>query len=283
MKEYFVLSDIHSFYKEMQEALLKEGFDRSNPNHIIIVCGDMLDRGDESLAVVDFFYNLLKEDRCILVRGNHEDLFENMIESRHFSGADISNGTLKTLCDLQPEKMNSLAIKHLFFEACEKYDKRWDELRSNMVNYYELGKYIFVHAWIPTKTKPLKMSEYYWGGPSASRSLYDPDWRNASEFEFQESRWVNGMEYADAGIIEPGKIIVCGHWHSSYGNVRKKYPNKSYQFYKDHEFNKKDDSLFDIYYGNGIIAIDACTAYTKRCNCLHLKESDIYETKDSNS
>ena len=34
MKEYFVLSDIHSFYNEMITALDKKGFDINNKDHM---------------------------------------------------------------------------------------------------------------------------------------------------------------------------------------------------------------------------------------------------------
>lgn len=281
MKEYFVLSDIHSFYDEMMVALLDKGFSQENPDHIIIVCGDIMDRGSQSKQVLDFLYDLYKLDRVILIRGNHEDLFEDMLDRGYYGKHDISNGTFRTLKDLQPNDVDDKLARILFHELLTNYDRRWDELRSIMVPYYELGKYIFVHAWIPFKyndTGKFSMLAYY--GNSPKTSLYDPGWRNASEFSFQEARWVNGMEYADAGIIEPGKTIVCGHWHCSYGNARKKYPGKTYGFYREKEYDTTEMDLFEPYYGDGIIAIDACTALTKKCNCLHLKESDIYEKED---
>ena len=58
MKEYFVVADVHSFYDEMMAALTNEGFDVNNPDHIVINCGDMMDRGPKSREMLDFFYNL---------------------------------------------------------------------------------------------------------------------------------------------------------------------------------------------------------------------------------
>ena len=46
------------------------------------------------------------------------------------------------------------------------------------------------------------------------------DWRNADKIMWDKARWINGIEAAHAGIIEPGKIIVCGHWHCSFGHSR---------------------------------------------------------------
>ena len=142
MKEYFILSDIHSFYNEMMQALQKEGFDTNNRNHIVIVCGDLLDRGPDSKKVVDFFYDLYKQNRCILIRGNHEDLFDRMVITRRYGSHDFHNGTLKTLGQLQEKPLAEETTALLFDECISGYDKHWDELKDSMLNYYELGKYV---------------------------------------------------------------------------------------------------------------------------------------------
>ncbi len=36
------------------------------------------------------------------------------------------------------------------------------------------------------------------------------------------------MEAARQGIIEPNKTIVCGHWHSSYGDAKIEGEGKEY-------------------------------------------------------
>ena len=273
MKEYFILSDIHSFYDEMMEALQKEKFDIENDNHIIIVCGDLLDRGPKSKEVVDFFYNLVEKKRAILVRGNHEDLFDEIVRSGMYHSYDFSNGTMKTLGQLNTPEMSPSKTALLFEDALYGYDRRWDYLRKNMVNYYEIGNYIFVHGWIPTKDDEDLISNNGIG------VLYDPDWRNASNENWENARWINGMKFAAAGIIEQGKNIVCGHWHTSYGHTKRKI--KETKNFKFGEFD--DDACFDIFYDDGIIAIDACTAHTLFCNCLHLTEEEIYGSKNSNS
>jgi len=38
--KYFVSGDIHGFYDEWQSELKEKGFDISNPEHKIILCGD---------------------------------------------------------------------------------------------------------------------------------------------------------------------------------------------------------------------------------------------------
>ena len=54
MKKYFVTSDIHGFYNEFISALDRSGFNIDNPDHILIICGDIFDRGSETLDVFNF-------------------------------------------------------------------------------------------------------------------------------------------------------------------------------------------------------------------------------------
>ena len=68
MKKYFVASDIQSFYTPCIKELNKTGFDLNNEEHILIICGDLFDRGSESLKLYEFIKSLPKERR-ILIRG----------------------------------------------------------------------------------------------------------------------------------------------------------------------------------------------------------------------
>ena len=63
-------------------------------------------------------------------------------------------------------------------------------------------------------------------------------------------------------VYEEEKIIVCGHWHASYGH--------SMIDHNGSEFGC--DAVFTPFYGNGIIALDACTAKTGFVNCIVLEE-----------
>ena len=58
------------------------------------------------------------------------------------------------------------------------------------------------------------------------------------------------------------KTILCGHWHSSYGHSR--YEHKGSEFGLDADFSP--------YYGPGVIALDACTAFSRKINILTLED-----------
>ena len=59
--KYFVVSDIHSFYVELKRALDKAGFNKRNKDHTLIVCGDVFDRGSETVELYKFLTSIQKK------------------------------------------------------------------------------------------------------------------------------------------------------------------------------------------------------------------------------
>ena len=49
--KYYVVSDVHGFYTELQEALKEKGFFEDTVEHKLISCGDLFDRGREALKL----------------------------------------------------------------------------------------------------------------------------------------------------------------------------------------------------------------------------------------
>lgn len=77
MTKLFVTSDIHSAYTPMKKALDEAGFEPGNTKHLLIVCGDLFDRMDESQQVFDYMMNVPNK---VLITGNHEDLMRSMCQ-----------------------------------------------------------------------------------------------------------------------------------------------------------------------------------------------------------
>ena len=73
--KYYVVSDIHGYYTYLEQALKNAGFFDEKEPCKLIVCGDLLDRGPEAKALVDFMIRLLEEDKLVYILGNHEDYF----------------------------------------------------------------------------------------------------------------------------------------------------------------------------------------------------------------
>ena len=57
MKKYFICSDIHSDYNALMNAIKENGFDINNDNHILVVAGDIFDRGEDSVKVYEYLKN----------------------------------------------------------------------------------------------------------------------------------------------------------------------------------------------------------------------------------
>lgn len=262
---YYVVSDIHGFYKEFIISLREQGFFEDEVEHKLIVCGDLFDRGLEAKELQDFIIDLIKKDEVILIRGNHEDLLielvnnlsswvtPNLMYTHHWH-----NGTVSTL--LQLSDMNLMDI----FANTEECQKRMKEtpffkiIVPHLLDYYETKNYVFVHGSIPC----FLVGD---GSKDSDIFVYEEGWRNASLSKWNKARWVNGMLAAYKGILIKDKTIVCGHWHSSFGHAI--YEGKGKEFGKS--------AIFEPYYGKGIIAIDACTAYSKKVNCIVIEDEPI--------
>lgn len=238
--KYFVTSDIHGFFDEWQNALKDKGFDLDNHEHKIILCGDLLDRGSQPKEIIDFV--LKHKDKVILIRGNHEDLIEQMIERNSSDYGDLCNGTAQTIVDLYPEwQISEFDLKKIAKET------RLQEVLDMCVDYYETKHYIFVHGWIPI------IENCY---------LYDSDWRTARKERWETARWTNPVEMFRYEIYEPNKTIVCGHWHCSA--LWHEQNSDEYE-----EFG--DKANFEPFITKNMIAIDACTTYSHKVNVIVLE------------
>lgn len=75
MAKYYSMSDIHGHYDEFIESLSK--VDLSDKNSLLILLGDYIDNGSQSLQVISKIIELEKyySDQVITLLGNHEEYF----------------------------------------------------------------------------------------------------------------------------------------------------------------------------------------------------------------
>lgn len=206
----------------------------------------IFDRGHEAKQVQQFVLEQMEQDGVILIRGNHEDLFVALATTDVGMpyGHHKSNGTYDTALQLTGFDPVMASIRNYDFAGAAKDTPFYKKTIPAMLNYFETKHYVFTHAWIPCI-------------PNRDKSYsYISSWRDANSVQWEQARWFNGIDAAQTADEE--KIIVCGHWHTSYGHS--KYENKGSEF--------GDDADFSPYYGPGIIALDVCTAYSGMVNCL---------------
>ena len=235
MAKLFCVSDVHGAYDQMRKALDEAGFDPNNEEHWLISCGDVWDRFLQPDKVMQYLINL---PRKILVKGNHEDLFEECCDRGVAFSHDHSNGTFATICML-----GGGLLDYSFKKCCNRAEVRTRVFRESMVNYFETKNYIFVHSWVPLNDDK-KME----------------NWRDANNAQWENARWGNPFAFAKQGLL-PDKTLVFGHWHCSTGWAESEGRS---------EFGK--DAKFDPFYGDGFIAIDSCVAHSKKINCTVLED-----------
>lgn len=248
MVKYFAISDIHGFYAEMKRALRAAGYQKSNPNHVLIVCGDIFDRGPDSVRVYKYLRSIPKQRR-VLIRGNHEYLLRDAVARGHCLQHDITNGTYDTICQFLEYFYPGVDISS--FGAPMGSFRNLGVLQwifgPEWVNYFELGSYIFVHGWIPVT--PVRLGGYW----DTSMGDFDPDWRDASQSEWETASWSCPWALYKRHILPPGQTIVCGHWHAA-------------------DFRKHIDGLLssectnELYLNEQIVGLDGCTARSGFCN-----------------
>lgn len=228
--KYFVISDTHGFFTETLAALKKAGFNPATDT--IIHAGDLIDRGPHPRELYRYINSCPQH---IFIKGNHEDCMEKMLV-RGPLDHDYHNGTVKTLwqwLDLpQMDEFRFDKIRDLMF-----YDTDWIDYMSQCVNAVQIDQYYITHAWMPELP--------------------------ATTSDWEAIRWINGMAAALSNPID-NHTVICGHWHTSWGHVRREQPGLSNNKYAKLAFD--ENANFDIYEAPGIIAIDACTVHSGRVN-----------------
>lgn len=248
MPKFFVVSDVHGFYDEMVDALDKAGFDRNNPEHYVVSCGDNFDRGSKPVEVMRYLQSL---PRKILVKGNHESLLRELCDRGYPGSHDFHNGTFDTVCQFAEDPLG-----RSFDECCLVAYQRTKNFIDGMVDYFETKNYIFVHSFVPLKSLD-GLPMYY---TKNRKFAVDPDWRNAHASDWEEARWGNPFQLAKSGFL-PNKTLVFGHWHT-YGERPSDY---------------EGEDLFNPIYGDGYIGIDGTTALSGQVNVLVLEDEFLEE------
>lgn len=280
--KYFVVSDIHSFYKELKTALKQAGFNKKDKNHTLIVCGDVFDRGPDTIAVYKFLRSIPKK-RCILIRGNHELLYKDLLKKSAPDDYDYSNHTTDTFCQIagySPEVMTADYWRRLGEIPYDRLRQTWKEIvaevKSSPIttwlnskqwkNYFELDRYVFVHSFIPLKNIDCMPAWYVYN----RRFEYFKDWRSAAtESDWEDATWgCPYQQYIDGYFKDEatnGKVLVCGHWHVSD--------------FRQHINNKWSDDT-SVYKFENIIGLDCGVFVTKTKEYFHPQNVLVLDSDD---
>ena len=239
-KKLFIVSDVHGHYSELLIELERVGFDADDENHIFVSCGDLFDRGKENVQVYEFVKSL---QRKILIKGNHEDMLYRILTQGRITDSDVYNETDITVAQF----LGEAAIEKSGLVDIITHAEKSKEILTfidSMLDYYEMGKYVFTHGWLP-----ISFNERC---PRVNES-----WRTACQSDWEDARWLEWHQLYDVGAIVEGKIIVCGHRPARLGRM-----------FDD----SREPDCCEPFYGDGIIAIDAGTVRSGRVNALVIEE-----------
>lgn len=180
MGKIFAIGDIHGTLSMLEKMMKNLSIDRKNDTLVFV--GDYIDRGPDSMGVVDYVLDIRKEfPNVIYLMGNHEQMFLNYYLEKKDEDLYLHNGGMTTLISygFMQKGRNELNMP-------ESHMEFFTTLRP----YYETEDYIFVHAGM----RP--------GIPLNQQSLHDLLW---IRYEF---------------ISSPekfGKLVVFGHTPFSSG------------------------------------------------------------------
>jgi serine/threonine protein phosphatase 1 len=156
MIKYFILSDIHAQFKLLTEALNKADFDMNNRNHILIINGDILDRGKEGDKTIRYLEKLIEQKRLIGVLGNHDIFLIDILKGTYKIDKVIwninKNGFIETLQlgfnkKIRARKVTTALLEEFRKTFRLKYQTFVDWIMKLPI-YIEYDKHVLVHGFI---------------------------------------------------------------------------------------------------------------------------------------
>ncbi len=181
------------------------------------------------------FFERLKHR--VLLRCNHEDLLLKLLETGKILPHNYINGTMQTLESFFGKHSIDPATDTIDFSGKTRTVDRICEFIDETVDYFETENYVFVHGWLAANA-----------------------WQEANDQQWEKARWIKWTEKYSGERPLADKTLVCGHVPC---------------FYASRFDAARTDTNADIYYGNGLIVVDAGTFDSKQINVLVLEDSLI--------
>lgn len=156
MIQYFIMSDIHSQYDLFMKALKKAAFDIENMDHILVIDGDILDRGTMGNDLIRYLEKLIKKKRLLGVLGNHDVFLKDILNDNYRLEKVLfnikRNGFIETL---QLGFKRDIHHFEVTIELIEEFKKNFRMKYSVFVKwilelpiYLEFNHHVIVHGFL---------------------------------------------------------------------------------------------------------------------------------------
>lgn len=137
------VSDIHGEKTKFLELLKKAEYDTKKD--LLVVCGDIVDRGEGNLGVIQTCMDLQKKG-AVIIKGNHEQFLEICLREMIVNGADdFGNVFTDNFILWVGHNGGATTYEEIKDLSREKLVEILKFIRS-MPLYFQTGKYIFSHA-----------------------------------------------------------------------------------------------------------------------------------------
>lgn len=132
----FAIGDIHGCADELELLIQKLPLTKES---LVVFLGDYIDRGPQSQKVIDLIINLKTKHHVVALKGNHEQMLLDFVNSPESVGAGmfIFNGGSATLASYADQNsVYAIPKNHIHF---------FEELKP----CFQTESYFFVHAGVP--------------------------------------------------------------------------------------------------------------------------------------
>ena len=113
-----VIGDIHGAYLPLMQALDRA---RISPLDTLIFLGDYVDGWSQSPEVIEYLINLRSSYNCIFLRGNHDDLCLNWLNTQQHNSFWLKNGGHSTIEAYKRITQPTLQHHQSFLETFPSY------------------------------------------------------------------------------------------------------------------------------------------------------------------
>jgi serine/threonine protein phosphatase 1 len=153
----YAVGDIHGrldLFRALVEAIEADDAARDKADTLIILLGDLVDRGSDSRGVIEFARELQARRPVRILAGNHEEMFLRGLSDietfRHF----IRHGGRETLLSygVDRQRFTEASMEDAQVMAVEAVPAEHIAYLSEFEDMIRLGDYLFVHAGVDPRT-----------------------------------------------------------------------------------------------------------------------------------
>ncbi|WP_405330581.1 metallophosphoesterase [Leeuwenhoekiella sp. LLG6367-2.1] len=149
MARTLAIGDIHGGLKGLRQALQKAMVSKDD---LLVFLGDYVDGWSESAQTVEFLINLSKEQNCIFIKGNHDELVYDWLRTNELNDLWLNHGGRGTITSYESIDDQQKTAHLEFFKNLKDY-------------YIDDQNRMFVHAGFQNHNGPEHehhKTAFYW-------------------------------------------------------------------------------------------------------------------------